>query len=167
MSDNGELAKNGQLHGRQKRFCEEYMVDLNATQAAIRAGYSEKTSYSMGHENLKKIRAYICKLMNARSLRTQVTGDRVLLELAKKAFAEEGEKTKDKLKALEMLAKYLSSNDDRSWYPIFGRLNPLALIAIDKERCKLLHKELEEMVKADERETTRTGSDTGDNGDYQ
>ncbi len=39
---------------KQQRFAEEYVVDHNATQAAIRAGYSEKTAYSIGHENLKK-----------------------------------------------------------------------------------------------------------------
>ncbi len=39
---------------KQQRFVEEYLVDHNATQAAIRAGYSEKTAYSIGHENLKK-----------------------------------------------------------------------------------------------------------------
>lgn len=39
---------------KQKKFCAEYLIDLNATQAAIRAGYSAKTAYSMGSENLKK-----------------------------------------------------------------------------------------------------------------
>lgn len=169
MSNNGELAKNGQLHGKQKRFCEEYMVDLNATQAAIRAGYSKKTAYSMGHENLKKnaLLSYIRILTLARSLRTKITADRVLQELAKIAFAEEGEKTKDKLKALEMLADYLISGY-RGWKPLFGMVNqnPLEAIAVDKEESELLYKELEEKVKAYEREATRTGSDTCDNGDY-
>ena len=46
---------------RQKRFCDEYLIDLNATQAAIRAGYSEKTARAIGAENLTKpyIREYI------------------------------------------------------------------------------------------------------------
>lgn len=46
---------------KQKRFCDEYLIDCNATQAAIRAGYSEKTAYSIGQENLNKpeIKAYI------------------------------------------------------------------------------------------------------------
>ena len=39
---------------KQKRFCDEYLIDLNATQAAVRAGYSKKTAYSIGEENLKK-----------------------------------------------------------------------------------------------------------------
>ncbi len=43
------------LTPKQKRFCDEYLIDLNATQAAIRAGYSEKTAYSIGTGNLKKL----------------------------------------------------------------------------------------------------------------
>ena len=42
------------LTPKQRRFIEEYLIDLNATQAAIRAGYSEKTAYSIGQENLRK-----------------------------------------------------------------------------------------------------------------
>lgn len=52
-----------EMTNKQKRFCDEYLVDLNATQAAIRAGYSKKTAYSIGDENLKKpdIQEYIQK----------------------------------------------------------------------------------------------------------
>ena len=42
------------LTAKQKRFCDEYLIDLNATQAAIRAGYSEKTAKQIGQENLTK-----------------------------------------------------------------------------------------------------------------
>lgn len=42
------------MNARQKKFCDEYLIDCNATQAAIRAGYSPKTAYSIGQENLKK-----------------------------------------------------------------------------------------------------------------
>lgn len=53
------------MTAKQQRFCDEYLIDLNATQAAIRAGYSEKTAYSIGNENLKKpeIKEYIEKRM--------------------------------------------------------------------------------------------------------
>ena len=44
----------GKMTPKQRRFCDEYLIDLNATQAAIRAGYSKKTAYSIGEENLKK-----------------------------------------------------------------------------------------------------------------
>ena len=98
---------------KEKRFCEEYLVDLNATQAAIRAGYSKRSAYSIGFENLtkQKIQRHINNLTVWRSLRTQVTADRVLEELAKIAFANEGVKIKDKLKALDMLAKHVCIND--------------------------------------------------------
>lgn len=49
------------MNAKQKRFCDEYLIDCNATQAAIRAGYSPKTAYSIGVENLKKpeLKTYI------------------------------------------------------------------------------------------------------------
>ncbi|MFR8033419.1 MAG: terminase small subunit [Lachnospiraceae bacterium] len=73
---------------KQKRFVEEYLIDLNATQAAIRAGYSPDTAYSIGQENLKKpeIKIRIDKSMAERSKRTGVNADRVVAELAKIAF---------------------------------------------------------------------------------
>lgn len=53
------------MTAKQKRFCDEYLIDLNATQAAIRAGYSEKTARAIGNENLTKpyIKEYIEKRM--------------------------------------------------------------------------------------------------------
>lgn len=73
---------------KQKVFCEEYLIDLNATQAAIRAGYSPATATSIGSENLSKpdIRACIDKALAERSKRTGVNADRVIDELAKIAF---------------------------------------------------------------------------------
>lgn len=73
---------------KQKLFCDEYLIDLNATQAAIRAGYSPETAGAIGNENLKKpeIRAHIDRAMAERSRRTGVNADRVVQELAKIAF---------------------------------------------------------------------------------
>ena len=73
---------------KQKRFIEEYLIDLNATQAAIRAGYSPDTAKSIGSENLTKpdIKVRIAKAMAERSRRTGVNADRVVMELAKIAF---------------------------------------------------------------------------------
>ncbi len=81
------------LTPKQARFVEEYLVDLNATRAAIRAGYSEKTAYSVGHENLKKpeVAAAIQKAKEVRSERTEITADQVLEELAKIGFAHAGD----------------------------------------------------------------------------
>lgn len=77
------------LNVKQRTFAQEYLVDLNATQAAIRAGYSEKTANSQGSRLLAnaKVKAAIDHLMAERSQRTQVTVDRVLEEIAKLAFA--------------------------------------------------------------------------------
>lgn len=73
---------------KQKRFAEEYLIDLNASAAAIRAGYSPDSAGNIGSENLKKpeIKAYIERAMAERSKRTGITADRVLGELAKIAF---------------------------------------------------------------------------------
>ena len=73
---------------KQKLFCDEYLIDLNATQAAIRAGYSTETAKAIGCENLTKpdLRAYIDRAMAERSRRTGVNADRVVQELAKIAF---------------------------------------------------------------------------------
>jgi phage terminase small subunit len=73
---------------KQRRFIEEYLVDLNATQAAIRAGYSEKTAYAAGQRLLKKVEAEIAAALAERSARTGVTADRVVMELARAAFAD-------------------------------------------------------------------------------
>lgn len=79
-----------ELTPKQARFVEEYLIDLNATQAAIRAGYSEKTARQIGEENLSKpdIATAIGKAMAERSARTEITADRVLKELAKIGFAD-------------------------------------------------------------------------------
>ncbi len=76
------------LTKKQKIFVDEYLIDLNATQAAIRAGYSPDTAGSIGSENLKKpeIRARIEKAMAERSKRTGINQDRIIMELAKIAL---------------------------------------------------------------------------------
>jgi phage terminase small subunit len=78
------------LTEKQRRFVAEYLIDLNATQAAIRAGYSEKTAGSQGFDLLKKpeIADAIHSAMQDRAERTEITQDRVLAELAKLGFAD-------------------------------------------------------------------------------
>lgn len=73
---------------KQRLFVEEYLVDMNATQAAIRAGYSPETAYSIGNENLKKpeIELRISKAMADRSKRVGISQERVIRELARIAF---------------------------------------------------------------------------------
>lgn len=76
------------LTPKQQRFVAEYLIDLNATKAAIRAGYSKGTARVIGPENLSKpvVQAAITEAMKSRSQRTEITQDRVLQELARIAF---------------------------------------------------------------------------------
>ncbi len=76
------------LNDKQKRFVDEYLKDLNATQAAIRAGYSAKTAYAIAEKLLRKaeIQQAVQDAKKARSKRTEITQDRVLQELARLAF---------------------------------------------------------------------------------
>jgi len=78
------------LTPKQRRFIEEYAVDLNATQAAMRAGYSQKTAREIGAENLSKpiIRREIDRVLQERSERTAITADRVLEGIAAIAFGD-------------------------------------------------------------------------------
>ena len=75
---------------KQKMFIDEYLVDLNATQAAIRAGYSPKTAKDIASQNLAKlnIRIEIDKRMAERSKRVGMNADRVLQELGNLAFVK-------------------------------------------------------------------------------
>lgn len=70
----------GSLTAKQSRFVDEYLLDLNATQAAVRAGYSPKRADAIGFENLRKpdIAAAIAERMKAREERTEITQDMVL-----------------------------------------------------------------------------------------
>jgi phage terminase small subunit len=84
---------------KQQRFVEKYLVDLNATKAAVRAGYSEKTAHEIGHQNLSKveIQEALQTAFAARSKRVEVDQDWVVRRLARiadldlrKLFAEDG-----------------------------------------------------------------------------
>lgn len=81
------------LTEKQQRFCEEYLIDLNATQAAIRAGYSPRTANEQGARLLANvsISKAIAQAMAERSRRTGVSADRVVRELARIAFANAGD----------------------------------------------------------------------------
>lgn len=68
------------LTAKQRRFCDEYLIDLNATQAAIKAGYSEKNARNIASENLAKpnIKAYIDERMAEKESQLIATQDEVL-----------------------------------------------------------------------------------------
>lgn len=84
----------GKLRERQKRFIAEYLVDLNATQAAIRAGYSKDTAKEIGYENLTKphIQEAIAEAQNKRIARTQITQDEVIRRLIENVDIASGKK---------------------------------------------------------------------------
>ncbi|VTT96552.1 terminase small subunit : Terminase small subunit OS=Gemmatimonadetes bacterium KBS708 GN=J421_4674 PE=4 SV=1: Terminase_2 [Gemmataceae bacterium] len=81
------------LTPKQQRFAEEYLADLNATQAAVRAGYSAKTARQIGDRLLTNvdIAAEIARLQQARGERTRVTADQVLLRWWQLATADPNE----------------------------------------------------------------------------
>lgn len=84
------MARPSKLTSKQARFIDEYMIDLNATQACIRAGYSARTADRIGPELLGKtcVQAALSVRMKDREKRTEITQDKVLSELAKIGFAD-------------------------------------------------------------------------------
>lgn len=101
------------LTDKQEVFCLEYIIDLNATQAAIRAGYSEKTAQRIGSENLSKplIQARIAELMQARIEKTKIDAVYVLEmsnELLKRCMVEGEEfNATGAGKALDLIGKHI------------------------------------------------------------
>lgn len=132
----------GELTPKQQRFVEEYLIDLNATQAAIRAGYSPETAYSIGSENLKKpeIATAIEAARKNLSETSGITLERVQKEYARlafldirKAFDEEGrlkpiheldDDTAAAIAGIETEALFEGRGDDRE---MIGRLHKLRL----------------------------------------
>ena len=125
------------LTAKQQRFCDEYLIDLNATQAAIRSGYSKKTARKIGQENLTKpdIKKYIEKRMAEKESQLIATQDEVLKYLTS-VLRGESQSTelviegcgdgyseartitkepseKDRLKAAELLGKRYSLFTDK------------------------------------------------------
>lgn len=82
--------KKKKLTPKQELFVEEYLIDLNATNAAKRAGYAEKTSYSIGQRLLKHVEVQnaINAAQRRRSIRTEINQDAVIKEIAKIAFGD-------------------------------------------------------------------------------
>ncbi len=111
---------------KQAAFVDEYLIDLNSTQAAIRAGYSAKTAEWIGPQLLGKthVAAEIAKRMEDRSKRTEITQDRVLtdIELIKqdamrKAYDKNGNEAMinhtSALKACELQGRHLQMWNDK------------------------------------------------------
>lgn len=104
------------LTPKQQRFVEEYLIDLNATQAAIRAGYSEKTAKSVGHENLTKpdIQKAIEEAQEKLSNKAQVTVEMVVHGLLNEAKdLSEGSTQSARVSAWAHLGKHLGMFKDK------------------------------------------------------
>jgi phage terminase small subunit len=104
------------LTAKQEMFCREYLIDLNATQAAIRAGYSKDTANVIGCENLTKpnIQEYIHILVEERKKRVEITADDVLADvLETRKQAAELDRLAERLKANELLGKHLKMWTDK------------------------------------------------------
>ena len=84
-----DMAK-AKLTAKQEQFCQEYLIDLNATQAAIRAGYAEKTARTIAAQNLAKLNIdnRIQELQAKRAERVEINADDVVKELAILAFSD-------------------------------------------------------------------------------
>lgn len=84
------MSKIRKLTAQQNLFVSEYLKDLNATQAAARAGYSEKNASTLGYQLLQipRVQYEITQGLKAREARTQITQDKVLHELARIAFLD-------------------------------------------------------------------------------
>lgn len=109
------------LTPKQQRFVDEYLIDLNATQAAIRAGYSQKTADRIGPELLGKscVSKAVQEAKQRRRERTEITQDYVvqkLKEIADKQASDAPDselKFSSKIKALELLGKHVGAFDGK------------------------------------------------------
>lgn len=119
------------LTPKQQRFVEEYLVDLNATQAAIRAGYSENRASELGYQLLQKtpVQNAIYELKQQRSQSTGITAEKVLLDIMalkekceREIVTEAGVRMENpsvSAKCLEMLGKHvgLFEKDNKQQQP--------------------------------------------------
>ena len=104
------------LTAKQRAFVSEYLIDLNATAAAKRAGYSQKTADRIGPQLLGKtcVAAAIQEALTNREKRTAITQDYVLRRLREEADLEgEGSQHSSRIKALELLGKHLGMFTDK------------------------------------------------------
>jgi phage terminase small subunit len=99
---------------KQEMFVKEYLIDLNATQAAVRAGYSEKSAMEIGYQLLRKtsVQEAIQKAVDERAKNVEITTEWILQGIRDIADNLD-EQTKDRLKAYELLGKYLKMFTDK------------------------------------------------------
>lgn len=130
------------LNDRQKKFCDEYLIDLNATQAAIRAGYTDKYANTNASKLLQNttIKEYIQKRQAERIKRTEITQDMVLKELAIIAFSNAA----DYAKVIEKQAMFVVEGvqmpmEDANGNPVYYRtVEPVLTDELTEEQKKAL-----------------------------
>ena len=123
----------GGVTPRQEKFCVEYLIDLNATQAAIRAGYSKKTAYSMGQRLLKnvEIQSRIKKMRDDYYDKTIMSAKEVEYLLSKAGRGELKEEVVvveglgDGVSAAQIIKKHLSAKDSIKALELMGKRHHL------------------------------------------
>lgn len=142
------------LTDKQFRFCEEYMVDLNATQAAIRAGYSKKTSMEQGYQLLHKtsVLSQITDLKKEASEKIKITEEEILEELLNWAYSDITETlllTPEQLKELPPEIRRLITKvkhtkkdlHDKTTGKVIETINTVELHFVSKEKAmEMIHK---------------------------
>jgi len=103
------------LTPKQERFIKEYLIDLNATQAAIRAGYSKKTAESIGYENLRKpqIEQAIARYTKKHADKVGLSVDEVLEGIRYIYDNNKEEQPQTAIRALDLAGKYHKLFTDR------------------------------------------------------
>ena len=124
------------LTAKQAAFVREYLVDLNATGAARRAGYSERTASEVGYENLRKpqISEAIENALAERANRTELTADEVIEGLKREAsFTGEGSSHSARVQALSWLGRHLAMFTDKSQVEVKGLADRIAQTYLRQE----------------------------------
>lgn len=128
------VAKEG-LTPKQAAFVQEYLVDLNATQAAIKAGYSEKTAAEQASRLLTnvKVQEAVMKGRDKLANKVEVTTEKVLGGLLKEASADDGPMCKAaRVKAWELLGKHLGLLTDRSKVEVSGDVTGYLAMSLER-----------------------------------
>lgn len=144
------------LSGKHERFCQEYVIDYNGTQAAIRAGYAQASAKQQAYKMLQRedVKARIRELQSEQVERLSITSDYVVLELLdtykscreaapvmewdyfSKEMVETGKyqfDSKGALKALEMIGKHLGMFDKKTAQPHSEKSNLLDMLVAGTE----------------------------------
>lgn len=129
--------KTGQLTAKQAAFVREYLVSLNATDAARRAGYSEKTAAEVGYENLRKpqIQDAVERALSERAARTELSADEIITGLRREAnYQGEGSSHAARISAWGWLGKHLTMFSDRLDVRV-GAIEKLATLTPDQMKA--------------------------------